>query len=298
MIIKKETLKKLLILWLFCGVLSAYFASSNKLLHLTENQIFYLSSTTSQVLAAVFGLVIVALVFALERIGKEEFFYSESFNLSRKKLIYSGVKKEIIKEFKLVFIYITALSLITFFLANFTIATAVENQQELNRNLLNWLNSFCLNFTQFSFFIVMAFVSYFIYAVLNIDSDSQEYGREIEQLLNKTTKGNSELFKKDVEDALDLVEKYFTDNFGEEFEVIKKNSFDQSNEIKKILSSLKDKKIINEHFYQEILEIIQIKKFLDSEYKDQINSGFGLSYAQELQAGKLNKMVKEKLISD
>jgi len=188
--IKKESV--LLIAWLFMCTISIITSLINPILILNENQILYLFSAASQVIAAVYGLIITGYIFLrneLDRKAAEDDSYEEII-LVLKNNYYKSI------------IYISIVTLISILLCFYVISLEDSGNKD-------WL-SIALNVAVSTIVIELSLIVAFVIEIMNPKSFELASNKVLKQsALNTTgTNGSLEEFLKNYNNIEYTLEKY------------------------------------------------------------------------------------------
>ncbi|WP_323596234.1 hypothetical protein [Aliarcobacter butzleri] len=160
---------------------------------LNENQIFYLYSTSSQVLAGIYGLTLTGFIFLRNELSREEI---EDDTLSQ-------VIQKLKKRYFVLLLYITFLSIFSLFMSNIVIS--------LEKGTPKLLNTILMNVTQSSFIISLITISYFIFDITSPDKikkESEIIQKDVDPISEKDEEGNLESFLRNFNQLESIIQKY------------------------------------------------------------------------------------------
>lgn len=160
---------------------------------LNENQIFYLYSTSSQVLAGIYGLTLTGFIFLRNELSREEI---EDDTLSQ-------VIQKLKKRYFVLLLYITFLSIFSLFMSNIVIS--------LEKGMPKLLNTILMNVTQSSFIISLITISYFIFDITSPDKikkESEIIQKDVDPISEKDEEGNLESFLRNFNQLESIIQKY------------------------------------------------------------------------------------------
>ncbi|WP_321323411.1 hypothetical protein [Thiomicrorhabdus sp.] len=182
-----------LALLVLTSVVSSLIGLNNPLLSLNENQVFYLYSTSSQVLAGIYGLTLTGFIFFRNELSREEF---EDDTLT--------VAVESLKEryFK-VLLFVTALSIFTIAITNLVISSESSENTTLNTILMNSAQS--------SFAVNLLVIAYFIFDVIapkRIEKESKVIQQRVDPTPEVKDKGSLEDFLTNFNQLEYILQKY------------------------------------------------------------------------------------------
>jgi uncharacterized protein YutE (UPF0331/DUF86 family) len=165
---------------------------------LNENQVLYLFSTSSQVIAAIYGLTLTGFVFFRSELSREEF---------EDETLADAVEALKRRYFHLL-IFITALVILTIILSN--LAISYEDSDRGRATVL------FMNAGQSSFITSLLAVAYFIFDVISpkrIELASRDLQNKLDPSLSEQTKGRLEDFLRNYNQIERLLE-----NAGQPFQ--------------------------------------------------------------------------------
>lgn len=146
---------------------------------LNESQILYLFSTSSQVLASIYGLTLTGFIFFRNELSREE---------AEDESLIQAVQSLKDRYYKLL-LYITILSIVTIMISNFVIST---------ESIINSLwNVILINMGQSFFIVDIVIIAYFIFDVImpkRIEKESKNIQQKVDPTFNETSKGSLEEF--------------------------------------------------------------------------------------------------------
>lgn len=182
-----------LVFLLISTIITSFVGLNSPLMILNENQIFYLYSTSAQVLAAIYGLTLTGFIFFRNELSREEF---EDDTLT--------VAVESLKDryFKIL-LFVTTLSIFTLVISNLVISSEGSEATLLNTILMNTAqSSFCIN---------LLVIAYFIFDVIAPKRIERE-SKAIQQLVDPTPKtqdkGSLESFLTNFNQLESILQKY------------------------------------------------------------------------------------------
>jgi len=146
---------------------------------LNENQVLYLFSTSSQVVASIYGLTLTAFVFFRTELNREE---SEDISLTE-------AVETLKKRYFILLLFITFLVLLSILLAN--LAIVGESDGNFSANI------FVINTAQAAFIVALFAIAHFIFEIAapdKIGEISRVIQNKIDPIENNDQKGNLELF--------------------------------------------------------------------------------------------------------
>lgn len=164
-------------------------------LTLNENQILYLYSTSSQVLAAIYGLTLTGFIFFRNELSREEF---EDDTLT------AAVESLKSRYFK-VLIFVTALSVYTILVSNLVLASGFSKGKIFN--------TIAMNSAQSSFFINLFVIAYFIFDVVapkRVERESRNIQARVDPRSTDYVSGSLEDFLKNYNSLEAILQKYGT----------------------------------------------------------------------------------------
>jgi hypothetical protein len=144
-----NVIRRFAALFALSTVAAAIVASTSRAIALNESQILYLTSTSAQVIAAVYGLTLTGFVFFRNELSREE---------SEDESLREAVESLKARYFGFLW-FITALVIVSLLLANLTIAS--ENSAKIP------FKNFILNAGQAAFFTSLLAVAYFVFDVIS-----------------------------------------------------------------------------------------------------------------------------------
>ena len=163
------------------------------LLSLNENQIFYLYSTSAQVLAGIYGLTLTGFIFFRNELSREEF---EDDTLT--------VAVESLKErYFNMLLFVTALSIFTLIMSNLVISSESSDQTTFNTIIMNTAQS--------AFFINLLVIAYFIFDVIapkRIEKESKVIQQRVDPTPEAEDKGSLENFLTNYNQLEYILQKY------------------------------------------------------------------------------------------
>ncbi|MDH0447225.1 hypothetical protein [Shewanella sp. GD04112] len=163
------------------------------LLSLNENQIFYLYSTSAQVLAGVYGLTLTGFIFFRNELSREEF---EDDTLT--------VAVDSLKErYFNMLLFVTALSIFTLIMSNLVISSESSAQTTFNTIIMNTAQS--------AFFINLLVIAYFIFDVIapkRIEKESKVIQQKVDPTPEAEDKGSLESFLTNYNKLEYILQKY------------------------------------------------------------------------------------------
>jgi uncharacterized protein YutE (UPF0331/DUF86 family) len=160
---------------------------------LNENQVLYLFSTSSQVLASIYGLTLTAFIFFRNELSREE---SEDDTLS-------DAVENLKNRYFILLLFITAITLTSIFLSN--IAMSLESTKGSYRNV------FVINAAQSAFIVSLLVISYFIFDVASpkkIELVSARLQDSIDPSRGEEQKGSLEEFIRNFNEIEKILLKY------------------------------------------------------------------------------------------
>ncbi|CAI4158195.1 conserved membrane hypothetical protein [Alteromonas macleodii] len=163
------------------------------LFSLNENQIFYLYSTSAQVLAGIYGLTLTGFIFFRNELSREEF---EDDTLT--------VAVESLKErYFNMLLFVTALSIFTLIMSNLVISSESSDQTTFNTIIMNTAQS--------AFFINLLIIAYFIFDVIapkRIEKESRVIQQRVDPIPEAEDKGSLENFLTNYNQLEYILQKY------------------------------------------------------------------------------------------
>lgn len=172
---------------------SCIIGAASPLIYLNENQILYMFSTSSQVLAAVYGLTLTGFIFFRNELSREEF---DDQSLA------DAVENLKQRYFKLL-VFITIFLLLTLSLSN--LSMSYENSQN------SILPIIAINSGQSAFFTNLLIIAYFIFDVISpkrIEVASRNLQDQVDPSRQQENKGSLEDFIKNYNVIETLLSKY------------------------------------------------------------------------------------------
>ena len=193
-----------LICFLVLGIISSIIGVFSPVIVLNENQILYIFSTTSQVIAAIFGLTLTGFIFVRNELSREEI-SDESLTE-----VIQNLKD---RYFKLL-VYVSALSIVTILLCNFVLSLESSNTAVLL--------SITVNMTQSLFIVNLLIIAYFIFDVVGprrIEEESRNIRLSVDSVITNEKLGSLEEFLTNYNKLEYIIQKYgtaFQDGFDPE----------------------------------------------------------------------------------
>lgn len=242
----KLILISLLMLLIFSAA-SAIIAIYSPFWILNESQILYLYSTSSQVLAGVYGLTLTGFIFFRNELSREE---SDDESLT------DAVESLKNRYFKLL-IYVTSISIFTLFIGNLVISMEDEEKSAFK--------TIIMNVAQSSFVISLLTISYFIFDIIapkRIENASKRLQQKFDPIDENRKKGSLETFLKNFNKIESILQEY-GQNLQPVAYTIQSNNF-QSNYQRRIPNSklakiiLQDEKI-DVDLYNELRKLITLR---------------------------------------
>lgn len=189
---------KSIVFWLMLGFVASAITFSiigylSPILVLNENQVLYLSSTSSQVIAAVYGLTLTGLIFFINELNREQA-DDETKEAST---------RELRGRYFLFLLFITVFVGATICLSNAAISTESKGP--------GLLNSIIINAGQSAFAFSLMAISIFIFEVVDPEALEKASGRVKEVLdpsLTPTEKGSLEDFVRNFNSIEAILQKY------------------------------------------------------------------------------------------
>ena len=175
---------------------------------LNESQILYLFSTSSQVLASIYGLTLTGFIFFRNELSHEE---AEDESLAQ------TIQSLKARYYKLL-IYITVLSISTILISNLVIST-----ESINKSLLRVI---LINIGQSFFVVDLGVIAYFIFDVITpkrIEKESKNLQQEVDPTSNETSKGSLEEFLENYNKLEYILQKY-----GQDYQVQLEDGFSRN----------------------------------------------------------------------
>lgn len=163
------------------------------LLTLNENQIFYLYSTSAQVLAGIYGLTLTGFIFFRNELSREEF---EDDTLT---VAIDSLKE---RYFNML-LFVTALSIFTLIMSNLVISSESSDQTTFNIIIMN--------IAQSAFFINLLVIAYFIFDVIapkRIEKESKVIQQRVDPTPEAEDKGSLESFLTNYNKLEYILQKY------------------------------------------------------------------------------------------
>ena len=173
------------VIWTFAGmyllvsIITTASAWIGYSLSLNENQVLYLFSTSSQVIAGIYGLTLTGFIFFRNELSREEFedeTLADSIEALKMRYFY-------------MLVFISALVIICILLCN--LAISIESTVSVR------LSAFIFNSGQSAFFISLLAVTYFVFDVISpkrIEIASRGLQDSIDPERSENSKGSLELF--------------------------------------------------------------------------------------------------------
>ncbi|CAI3954176.1 hypothetical protein [Alteromonas macleodii] len=175
------------------SVATSLIGLNQPLLSLNENQIFYLYSTSAQVLAGIYGLTLTGFIFFRNELSREEF---EDDTLT--------VAVESLKErYFNILLFVTALSIFTLVISNLVISSESSEHTMFNTILMNTAQS--------AFFINLLVIAYFIFDVIapkRIEKESKVIQQKVDPTPEAENKGSLESFLTNYNQLEYILQKY------------------------------------------------------------------------------------------
>lgn len=180
-------------IFIVLSTVSCIIGATSPLIYLNENQILYMFSTSSQVLAAVYGLTLTGFIFFRNELSREEF---DDQSLA------DAVENLKQRYFKLL-VFITVFLMLTLFLSN--LSMSYEDSQDSVLTLI------AINSGQSAFFTNLLVIAYFIFDVISpkrIEVASRNLQDQVDPSRQQEEKGSLEDFIKNYNEIEMLLSKY------------------------------------------------------------------------------------------
>ncbi|TVO94049.1 hypothetical protein [Shewanella algae] len=211
------------------------------LLSLNENQIFYLYSTSAQVLAGVYGLTLTGFIFFRNELSREEF---EDDTLT--------VAVDSLKErYFNMLLFVTALSIFTLIMSNLVISSESSAQ--------TMFNTIIMNTAQSAFFINLLVIAYFIFDVIapkRIEKESKVIQQKVDPTPEAEDKGSLESFLTNYNKLEYILQKY-GQAYQSEFEGVSRSRRRISNV--RLAEFILRAERINQGLFGEIKSLISLR---------------------------------------
>lgn len=181
-----------LALLILSSLITSTIGLNTPLLSLNENQIFYLYSTSAQVLAGVYGLTLTGFIFFRNELSREE---SEDDTLTE---AAESLKNRYFK----ILMFITILSIFTLLMSNLVISSEGEK---------NVLTAIMMNIGQSSFVVNLLAIAYFIFDVISpkrIEKESKSIQQKVDPLPVNNVIGSFEVFLSNYNKLENILQKY------------------------------------------------------------------------------------------
>ncbi|WP_286700130.1 hypothetical protein [Aeromonas sp. 62-46] len=182
-----------LIILIFISLFTSVIGINCPWLILNENQIFYLYSTSAQVLAGIYGLTLTGFIFFRNELSREEF---EDDTLT---IAVDSLKERYFN----ILIFVTVLSIFTLVLSNLVISSESSERATLNTILMNTAQS--------AFFINLLVIAYFIFDVIapkRIEKESKIIQQRVDPTTDTIDKGSLENFLTNYNQLEYILQKY------------------------------------------------------------------------------------------
>ena len=163
------------------------------LLILNENQIFYLYSTSAQVLAGIYGLTLTGFIFFRNELSREGF---EDDTLT---VAVDSLKERYFKTL----LFVTVLSIFTLLISNLVISSESSGRATFNTILMNTAQS--------AFLINLLVIAYFIFDVIapkRIEKESKIIQQKVDPTSDAKAKGSLEVFLTNYNVLESILQKY------------------------------------------------------------------------------------------
>jgi len=180
-------------LGLFLSCATSAWGELSSQFSLNENQILYLFSTSSQVLAGIYGLTLTGFVFFRNELSREE---------QEDETLAEAVESLKARYFKLL-VFITGLVLATIALSNLAISMASGSRSGLGTVVINSGQSF--------FATSLVTIAYFVFDVISpgrIEAASRALQSTVDPTYAKENKGSLEEFLRNYNDTESLLAQY------------------------------------------------------------------------------------------
>ncbi|MEY0694830.1 hypothetical protein AB7378_13825 [Providencia rettgeri] len=174
-------------------IIPIYVGLNNSLFILNENQILYLYSNSSQVLAAIYGLTLTGFIFFRNELSRNE---ASDDTLS-------DATDSLKKRYRSQLIFITILSVSTLITSNVVIS--IESSEWKNAKII------LMNLSQSLFILSLIVISFFIFDILEpkrIEKESLKIQSEIDPQESMSDKGDLSEFLKNFNKIEDLLKEY------------------------------------------------------------------------------------------
>ncbi|MEQ5346954.1 hypothetical protein ABN253_02040 [Proteus genomosp. 6] len=215
-------------------IISIWIGLFHPLFSLNENQVLYLYSNSSQVLAAIYGLTLTGFIFF-----RNELIRNETIDNT-----LSDATDNLKIRYRKKLIFITLLSIITLITSNLVIS--IENIKHEDTKI------FFMNLSQTLFIVSLITISFFIFDILEpkkIEKESLKIQEEFDPDINKSDNGDLSEFLKN----FNKIERLLKKNGGNFFPNIKYISN------KALSNAIFRKNLINEKLFYNINKLISLR---------------------------------------
>lgn len=222
--------------------ISSYMGIKTPLLFLNENQIFYLYSTSAQVLAGIYGLTLTGFIFFRNELSREEF---EDDTLTE---AIDNLKS----RYYTILVFITIITIFTLLMSNIVISAEHGNNSKLTIILMN--------ITQSSFVINLLAIAYFIFDIIapkRIAKESKNIRQAVDPLEDSSKQGSLEEFLSNYNKLEYIIQKY-GQAYQSEFENNTHKSRRRISNIRLVEFILRAEKI-DYQFFEEIKNLISLR---------------------------------------
>lgn len=182
-----------LALLVFGSIATSLLGLNSPIFVLKDNQIFTLYSASEQVLAGIFGLTLTGFIFFRNELSREEF---------DDETLAPAVEELKDRYFKIL-VFITTLSVFTFFISNLVISFDSSKNRVISTILMNT--------GQVSFYVCMVVIAYFIFDVI-APKRIERASKALQQIVDPTPldneKGSLEIFLTNYNRLEYILEKY------------------------------------------------------------------------------------------
>lgn len=234
------------------SILSSLTGIATPALYLNENQVLYLTSTSSQVLAATYGLTLTGLVFFINELNREQ-------NEDETIIDSTNVLKTRYYHFML---FITALSATSVFIGNFAISALQTTNQVVK--------TIALNTAQIAFIFSMIAIALFIFEIIDpraIEKASDKIKQDNDPQDSTNDTGSLQEFLKNFNAIEYLLQKYgqaiFNDSSYYENQSHSEPSSRYINRHRfnnpKLADILLKSEKIDQPLYEEVLKLVKIR---------------------------------------
>lgn len=230
-------------LFIMLTIVTTAVALSGHGILLNETQIMYLSSTSAQVISAIYGLTLTGFIFVRNELSREEF---------RDDTLIDVVENLKSRYFWLL-IFITSLVIVTLLLANLEISYEYSGEQRIN--------TLIVNAGQSAFMSSLLAIAYFIFDIISpnrIERASKSLQNKLDPHNSESAKGNLEEFLRDFNEIERLLRQAASDyQQGAAFSDERRYSRRLSNA--RLVEILFRNERIDESLYGKLRELITLR---------------------------------------